>query len=88
MKTNYFMNCSTLDEVKKHYKKLDLQYHPDRPEGNTVIMQRINAEYESVIKDPFFRFFEQSDEGKTDYIKFPEIISQIISFDIIIEIMS
>jgi hypothetical protein len=28
MKTNYFSNCKTLEEVKKTYKKLALQHHP------------------------------------------------------------
>jgi len=49
-------------------------------------MQMINSEYESVINDPVFKFSEQTDEAKQDYIKFPEIISQIISFDVVIEI--
>jgi len=41
MKTNYFSNCKTLEEVKRLYKKLALQYHPDRPGESVVIMQRI-----------------------------------------------
>ncbi len=86
MKTTYFKNCQTLDEVKKLYKNLALQYHPDRPGGNTIIMQLINAEYKYIINDPVFKFSEQSNEGKNDYFKFPEIINQIIHFDITIEI--
>jgi len=50
MKTTYFINCKTLDEVKKLYKNLALQHHPDRPGGNTEVMQRINAEYKSIIE--------------------------------------
>ena len=56
MKTNYFSKCKTLDEVKKLYKQLALFHHPDRPDGNIVIMQRINQEYESIMKDPRFKF--------------------------------
>jgi hypothetical protein len=29
MKTNYFSHCKSLEEVKRLYKKLALQYHPD-----------------------------------------------------------
>ncbi len=86
MKTTYFKNCQTLYEIKKLYKNLALQYHPDRPGGNTIIMQMINAEYERIIDDPVFKFNEQSTQGKEDYFKFPDIINQIIHFDITIEI--
>jgi len=87
MKTNYFSNCKTLDEVKKHYKQLALEHHPDRPNGNVVIMQRINQEYESIMKDPRYKFREQDESVRNDYVKYPEIINQIIHFDITIEII-
>jgi curved DNA-binding protein CbpA len=61
MKTSYFSNCKTLEEVKKLYKKLALQHHPDRPGGSVVIMQRINQEYENISKDPRFKFQEQDE---------------------------
>jgi curved DNA-binding protein CbpA len=86
MKTNYFSNCKNLEEVKKLYKKLALQYHPDRPGGSVVIMQRINQEYENIMKDPRSKFQEQDEAYRKDYVKFPEIINQIIHFDITIEI--
>ena len=42
------------DELKKAYRKLSLQYHPDRAQGNkeqaTVIMAKINQAYD-VLKD-------------------------------------
>ncbi len=86
MKITYFINCKSLDEVKKLYKNLALQHHPDRPGGNTEVMQRINAEYKSIIDNPVFKFTEQSTQDKEDYFKFPDIINQIIHFDITIEI--
>ena len=41
----YFANCTTLDELKKEYRRLALENHPDRG-GNQRIMMEINAEYE------------------------------------------
>jgi hypothetical protein len=38
------------------------------------------------MKDPRFKFHQQDESFKKDYVKFPEIISQIIHFDITIEI--
>jgi hypothetical protein len=40
----FFEKCKTLDEVKSTYKKLAMQYHPDRG-GDTATMQEINREY-------------------------------------------
>lgn len=40
----FFNECTTLAEVKATYKKLALQYHPDRG-GDTATMQAINNEY-------------------------------------------
>lgn len=45
----YFTNPQTLEELKKEYKKLVFKYHPDRPNGNTQIMQEINAEYDRLF---------------------------------------
>ena len=41
----YFIDCTTLDELKKEYRRLALKNHPDVG-GDTKIMMEINAEYE------------------------------------------
>ncbi|MBS1737760.1 MAG: J domain-containing protein [Bacteroidetes bacterium] len=40
----YFNSCITIEEVKRLYKKLAMENHPDRG-GNTATMQSINTEY-------------------------------------------
>lgn len=88
MKTTYFNGCALLDEVKARYKKLALQHHPDRG-GDKRTMQEINLEYEYIKKNPFFKFSQAKEEAQQDFIEFPEIINQIISFEgIVIEMCS
>ena len=87
MKTQYFSDCRTLEEVKRRYKELAMQHHPDRG-GCTAVMQDINNEYENVMKNPFFSFSEQTEQEKQEFIKYPEIIDQVIGLQgIIIELI-
>lgn len=44
MKT-YFENVTTLDELKREYKRLAKLHHPDVG-GDTATMQQINAEHD------------------------------------------
>jgi hypothetical protein len=87
MKTHYFSQCRTLEEVKKHYKNLAFMYHPDRG-GDTARMQEINAEYAAILKNPIFSFSDQSEEDQQEFLKYPEIINQVIGLHgLIIELI-
>lgn len=87
MKTQYFSDCRTLEEVKRRYKELALRHHPDRG-GNTATMQEINAEYESIMKNPIFSFAEQTEEEQQEFIRYPEIIDQVVRLHgVIIELI-
>lgn len=44
----YFNTCTTLDELKKEYRRLTMLHHPDRG-GDTATMQDINAEYDALF---------------------------------------
>lgn len=44
----YFINCHTLDELKKEFRRLCLIHHPDRG-GDNDTMAAINAEYETLF---------------------------------------
>ena len=41
----YFTNIKTLEELKKEYKRLALENHPDRG-GDVEVIKAINAEYD------------------------------------------
>jgi hypothetical protein len=87
MKTQYFSDCRTLEEVKRRYKELAMKHHPDRG-GCTATMQDVNNEYENVMKNPFFSFSEQTEQEQQEFIKYPEIIDQVIGLQgIIIELI-
>lgn len=44
----YFQNINSLAELKKNYRVLAMQYHPDKG-GSTEIMQQINLEFEKLF---------------------------------------
>jgi hypothetical protein len=46
----WFKGVTTLEELKKLYKKLASQHHPDKPGGDTRTMQEINADYDKSHK--------------------------------------
>ncbi len=86
----YFKECSTLDEVKATYKKLAMQYHPDRG-GDTATMQEINKEY-AFATARVLKGANLSQEETDHEIRFSEeyrkIIEQIIHLPgIIIELV-
>lgn len=45
----YFENITSLDELKKVYRRLAMQHHPDRG-GSTEIMKEINREHDALFE--------------------------------------
>lgn len=45
----YFKGCVTVAEIKKLYRQLAMQHHPDRG-GDTATMQEINRQYQAALK--------------------------------------
>lgn len=39
---------ASIDEIKKNYRKLSLEFHPDRPNGNAEKFKQINEAYETL----------------------------------------
>ena len=90
----YFKNVETLEELRKQYKELLKQFHPDNPNGSTAATQAINAEYDKlfkVLKDRHESKTADSENGtKADFNankydfeadeKLREVLQKIISF--------
>ena len=45
----YFQNIHSLADLKKEYRRLALQHHPDKG-GNTAAMQQVNIEFEKLFE--------------------------------------
>lgn len=45
----YFTNCTTLEALKKEYRRLCMLHHPDRG-GDTATMAAINDEYDEAFR--------------------------------------
>lgn len=94
----YFNNVGTLEQLRKQYKELLKQYHPDNG-GDLAAMQEINAEY-----DRLFKILKNKHESntnnqtKTDHdnmkydfdedTKLREVLQKVVVLnDIVIEII-
>ena len=94
----YFKNVKDIKELKKDYKKLAFENHPDRG-GKLEVMQEINKEYEKLtilLKTKSAKQEQQQGEPTAEDIRrareqakeFIHIIDQIINLDgIIVEVV-
>ena len=81
---NYFADCKTIEQIKKQYRKLAQQYHPDhnRETDTNKIMADINSQYE---KFRYQKFTATNHETKKEYEQtfdpfdgYRELIDQLI----------
>ena len=89
----YFQNIHNLAELKKQYRTLAIQHHPDKG-GAVEDMQYINAEYDelyarvkNIHETADGKTYEKPKSGDTDIPdRFRDVIDAIISFDCVIEL--
>lgn len=86
MKTTYFKNPQTLEELRRQYKELLKKYHPDNTNGSTAATQEINAEYDILFKTLKNRHENKTDTTDTTYNAnldkaLREILEKIINFE-------
>lgn len=83
----YFENINTLEELKKAYRKLAMQHHPDKG-GSTEIMQEINNEYDLLFNSLKNKHNETSERKINETPdQFRAVIEKIINIPgIIIEL--
>ena len=87
----WFKDCKSIEEVKRLYKKLCKQYHPDLNASDTTeIMKAINAEYEKAF-ERFKNIHESAEDSTKTYTsrtettetaaEFMNIINKLIILD-------
>ena len=45
----WFKNVTTIEELRKEYRRLLKLYHPDNENGSVEVTQEINAEYDRLF---------------------------------------
>ena len=91
---NYFQHCKSIEEAKKLYRALLLQYHPDHAgqEGESItkdIITQFNAFLNSFMSQSFNSYYADKDwkPDPENVTPFQDILQKIINFDCEIEII-
>ena len=83
---SYFSNVSSLEELKKEYRKLVFIHHPDRG-GNVKEMQELNYEYEKLFEKMKHKHNtdnpnKQTQETSEQFIEILEQLSKFVNIEI------
>lgn len=79
----YFINVTTLDELKKQYRRLAMMHHPDHG-GDTATMQAINSEYDElheILKAAHNKTADEYHQTTETPDEFRDIIDKLIRLD-------
>lgn len=83
MKTTYFTNCKTLEDLKHEYRRLAKVHHPDVG-GDTATMQAIVNEYDElfrVLKDKHNATADDYHKTTETPEEFRTIIDQLLTLE-------
>ena len=91
---NYFQQCQSIEEAKKHYRELLMQFHPDHAgqEGEDItreIIKQFQSFLNGFMSHSFNSYYEDKEwkpEADTVY-DFQDILQRIINLDCEIEII-
>jgi hypothetical protein len=91
---NYFNNCQSVEEAKKHYRELLMKYHPDHAgeEGEGItkeLIAQFNAFLNGFMSHSFNSYYEDKEwkPAPGAVTPFQEILRKIINLDCEIEII-
>ena len=91
---NYFENCKSVEEAKKHYRELLMQFHPDHAgeEGETVtkeVISQFNSFLKGFMSHSFNSYYEDKEwKPRPETVTpFQDILEKIIDLDCEIEII-
>ncbi len=73
---DYFKDINTEEDIKKQYRKLSKEYHPDKFGGNDDVMKSINNDRDNALK-------RIGNKDETDYSRF-----NLINEDYLIKFLS
>lgn len=87
----WFKNVTTNEELRKQYRALLKQFHPDNPNGSVEATQEINREYDLVFAR-LSRFFSDGEEctgeeQKAENEAFKNVMEQIAHINADIEVI-
>lgn len=81
LKTNFFNNITTIEELKQHYRTLVKHYHPDINKSvNERVIKDINNDYEVLSKELKNAYGKQATEADTqECIRYQEVITKLMA---------
>lgn len=84
----WFAEVTTIEELRKRYRELLKQYHPDNDGGSVEVTQEINAEYDRLFAD---LSKENSTDGQSytqeENEQFKAVLNAISGFNMTVQII-